>query len=167
MIGAHKRTCVDHQNMPNHNTSIYNYHVWVCVWMAALKACKKRICTTWGLWTCMLPRELIWERVAPSHTGVTQLSDWPELQAMWSAPESPHKACVVHYINDVSLGFKFKFRIRLVLGCLTSVICPFTPTAFIAGSCLCCPVIEVFKMGILLSLCAKKLKFTAHSSLYG
>ena len=25
------------------------------------------------------PRELIWERVAPSHTGMTQQSDWPEL----------------------------------------------------------------------------------------
>ena len=46
-----------------------------CVWMAALKAVgKKRICAACGLWTCMLPRELIWERVAPSHTGMTQLS---------------------------------------------------------------------------------------------
>ena len=24
MIGAHKRTCVDHRNMPNHHTSIYS-----------------------------------------------------------------------------------------------------------------------------------------------
>ena len=30
--------------------------------------------------TCMLPRELIWERVAPSHTGVTQ-SGWLALAA--------------------------------------------------------------------------------------
>ena len=45
MISAHKRTCVDHRNMPNHHTSIYSYHVWVCVWMAAMKAnCTKRIC---------------------------------------------------------------------------------------------------------------------------
>ena len=29
MIGAHKRTCVDHQNMPNHHTSIYSYHVYI------------------------------------------------------------------------------------------------------------------------------------------
>ena len=28
------------------------------------------------------PRELIWERVAPSYTGVTQLSDWLELHAI-------------------------------------------------------------------------------------
>ena len=77
----------------------------VCEWQH-WRLVKKRICGTWDLRTCMLPRELIWERVAPSHTGVTQLSDWPELQAMWSAPESPHKARAVHYINDVSLSLK-------------------------------------------------------------
>ena len=27
--------------------------------------------------TCMLPRELIWERVTPSHTDVTQSGGWP------------------------------------------------------------------------------------------
>ena len=29
---------------------------------------------------------------------------------MLSAPESPHKARVVRYINEVSLKFKFKFN---------------------------------------------------------
>ena len=33
-------------------------------------------------------RVLIWERVAPSHTGVTHLSDWPEMHVMLSVPES-------------------------------------------------------------------------------
>ena len=32
--------------------------------------------------TCMLPTELIWERVATSHTGVTQNSGWPLLQLL-------------------------------------------------------------------------------------
>ena len=32
MIGAHKRTCVDRRNMPNHHTSIYSYHVYECVY---------------------------------------------------------------------------------------------------------------------------------------
>ena len=72
-------------------------HVWVCVWMAALKAIVKRIYIAWGLWTCMLPRDLIWERVAPSHTGVTQLSDWPGLHAMFSSPESCLNSCGVLY----------------------------------------------------------------------
>ena len=54
---------------------------------------------------------------------------------------------------------------NLSVDCLTSVIFPFTLTAFTAGSCLCCAVIEAFMLGILLSLCGKKLKFTAHPSL--
>ena len=46
MIGAHKRTCVDHQNMPNYHTSIY--HEWVCVCVAALKAIAiKDMCHLW------------------------------------------------------------------------------------------------------------------------
>ena len=39
-------------------------------------------------------------------------------------------------------------------GCLTSVISPFTITALTVGSCLCCTLIEAFK-----------LKFTSHPSL--
>ena len=35
-------------------------------------------------------------------------------------------------------------RISLGLGCLTSVISPFTLTALIVGSCLCCALIEAF-----------------------
>ena len=43
-------------------------------------------------------------------------------------------------------------------GCLTSVIFPFTLTTFIAGNaCLCCALVEAFMLGILLSLCGKKL----------
>ena len=55
--------------------------------------------------------------------------------------------------------------INLSGGCLISVIFPFTLTAFIAGSCLCCALIEAFMLGILLSLYGYKLKFTAHPSL--
>ena len=77
-LGAHKRTCVDHWDTPNHHTSICSYHVCECVNGSTEGDCK-RICAIWGLQTCMLPRELILERVAPSHTGMTQLSDWAEL----------------------------------------------------------------------------------------
>ena len=38
-------------------------------------------------------------------------------------------------------------------GCLTLLIRLYT--AFIAGSCLCCALIEAFNLGILLSLCDK------------
>ena len=55
--------------------------------------------------------------------------------------------------------------INLSADCLTSVTFPFTLTAFIPGSSLCCALIEAFMLGILLSLCGKKLKFTAHPSL--
>ena len=41
--------------------------------------------------TCMLPRELIWERVAPSHTGVTQNSGWPLLQLLWRRKKLPYQ----------------------------------------------------------------------------
>ena len=46
--------------------------------------------------------------------------------------------------------------------CILWEMGPFTLTAFIAGSCLCIALIEEFMLGILLSLCGKKLKFTAH-----
>ena len=91
MTSAHKRTYVDHQNIPNHHTSICSYHVWVCVWMAAMKAIVPRgsaCCLKHA--TCMLPRELIWERVAPSHTGMTQskviglgCKMWSGLKSLW------------------------------------------------------------------------------------
>ena len=45
--------------------------------------CKKRICIAWGLQTCMLTRELIWESVAPSHVSITPDSDWPELHTVY------------------------------------------------------------------------------------
>ena len=48
--------------------------------------------------------------------------------------------------------------IILSADCLTSVILPFTLTALIIGSYLCCALIEAFKLGTLLSLCGKKLK---------
>ena len=42
----------------------------MCV--AAMRAIVTRYTAQNVMQTCMLPRELIWERVAPSHTGVTQ-----------------------------------------------------------------------------------------------
>ena len=71
----------EHWNMPNHCTSIY--HEWMCVCVAALKVIVTRYTAQSVMWTCMLPRELIWERVAPSHTGVTQNSGWPLLQLLY------------------------------------------------------------------------------------
>ena len=38
-------------------------------------------------------------------------------------------------------------------GCLTSAIFPFTLTAFVAGSCLCCALIEELMWRIVLFLC--------------
>ena len=85
----------------------------VCEWQH-WRLVKKRICGTWDLRTCMLPRELIWERVAPSHTGVTQLSDWPELQAMWKRTWKPSQgSCGVLY-KWRKFKFKFKFDAELV-----------------------------------------------------
>ena len=77
VIGAHKRTCVDRQNIPNHYTSIY--HEYMCVCVAAQKAIVTRYTAQDVMWTCMLPRELIWERVTPCHTSLTQNGGWPEL----------------------------------------------------------------------------------------
>ena len=106
VIGAHKRTHVDYQNMPNHCTSIY--HEWMCVCVAALKVIVTRYTAQSVMRTCMLPRELIWERVAPSHTGVTQNSGWPLLQLLWSAPEKAQSLMWCAISNVVSFKFKFK-----------------------------------------------------------
>ena len=89
MTSAHKRTCVDCWNIPNHHTSICSYHVWVCVWMAAMKAIVPRgsACCLRHV-TCMLPRELIWEKMAPSHTGMTQSKVIGLGCKMWSSLKS-------------------------------------------------------------------------------
>ena len=49
----------------------------VCMCVAAMRAIVTRYTAQNVMWTCMLPRELIWERVASSHTGVTQSGGWP------------------------------------------------------------------------------------------
>ena len=105
VIGAYKRTHVDCQNMPNHCTSIY--HEWMCVCVAALKAIVTRYTAQSVMWTCRLPRELIWERVAPSHTGVTQNSGWPLLQLLWSAPEKAQSLMWCAISNVVSLSLRW------------------------------------------------------------
>ena len=43
-----------------------------------------------GLQTCMLPRELFWQEVAPFHVDMTQDSDWPELHTV--------KRCRKYYV---------------------------------------------------------------------
>ena len=103
VIGAHKRTHVDHWNMPNHCTSIY--HKWMCVCVAALKVIVTRYTAQSVMQTCMLPRELIWERVTSSHTGVTQNIGWPSLQLLWSTPEK----AVFNVVRYIKCKFKFKF----------------------------------------------------------
>ena len=50
----------------------------VCVNGSTEGNCKEDLCHLW-LADLYAPKEFIWERVAPSHTGMTQLSDWPEL----------------------------------------------------------------------------------------
>ena len=102
VIGAHKRTHVDCQNIPNHCTSIY--HEWMCVCVAALKVIVTRYTAQSVMRTCMIPRELIWERVALSHTGVTQNSGWPLLQLLWSAPEKAQSLMWCAISNVVSLS---------------------------------------------------------------
>ena len=77
VIGAHKRTHVYHQNMPNHCTSIYHEWMCVCVWQQWGWLLLGILYKMWCGPVYMLPRELIWERVAPSHTGVTQNGGWP------------------------------------------------------------------------------------------
>ena len=105
VIGAHKRTHVDHQNMPNHCTSIY--HEWMCVCVAALKVIVTRYTAQSVMRTCMLSRELIWERVAPSHTGVTQNSGWPSLQLLWSTSEKAQSLMWWAISNVVSLSLSW------------------------------------------------------------
>ena len=60
------------RSAPPHGKS-WIYYWWVCVWMAAMKVIVPRasVCCLSHA-TCMLPRKLIWERVAPSHTCMTQ-----------------------------------------------------------------------------------------------
>ena len=79
----------------------------MCVCVAALKVIVTRYTAQSVMWTCMLPRELIWERVAPSHTGVTQNSGWPLLQLLWSAPEKAQSLMWCAISNVVSLSFNF------------------------------------------------------------
>ena len=43
----------------------------MCMCVAAIRAIVIRYTAQNVMQTCMLPRELIWDRVAPSHTGVT------------------------------------------------------------------------------------------------
>ena len=50
----------------------------VCVNGSTEGNCKEDLCSLW-LAHLYAPQRVIWERVAPSHTGMTQLSDWPEL----------------------------------------------------------------------------------------
>ena len=79
MIDTCQRTYVGHWDMLNHYTSIYHKWEWVCVCVVALKVIVTRYTTQNVMQTCMLPRELIWERLAPFHAGMTQESDWPWL----------------------------------------------------------------------------------------
>ena len=60
--------------------------------------------------------------------------------------------------KDKMFGSQMITHLNLSADCLTSVILPFTLTALIIGSCLCCVLTEAFKLGILLSLCGKKIK---------
>ena len=123
VICAHKRTHVDCWNMPNHCTSIY--HEWMCVCVAALKAIVTRYTAQSVMRTCMLPRELIWERVAPSHTGVTQNSGWPLLQLLWSAPEKAQSLmwCAISNVVSLSLSLMFSVFWYLCMVYKYSLIC--------------------------------------------
>ena len=76
--------------------------MWVCV--AALKVIVTRYTAQSVMQTCMLPRELIWERVAPSHTGVTQNSGWSLLQLLSSTPEKAQSLMWCAISNVVSLS---------------------------------------------------------------
>ena len=102
MIGAHKRTCVDHQNMSNH-TSIYSYHVQVCMWMAALKAIVKRgsalheacepVCSlgSWSgrRWLLLI---LVWHSKCLAWAACNVKHTWKSLDSL------------VRYINYLSLS---------------------------------------------------------------
>ena len=117
VICAHKRTHVDCRNMPNHCTSIY--HEWMCVCVAALKVIVTRYTAQSVMWTCMLPRELIWERVAPSHTGVTQSSGWPSLQLLWSTPEKAQSLmwCTISNVVSLSLDLYINWEFLVKVKC--------------------------------------------------
>ena len=72
VIGAHKRTHVDHWNMPNHCTSIYHEWMCVCVWQQwgqlllgiLHKMWCRPVCSP-GSWSGRgwLPLILVWHRV--------------------------------------------------------------------------------------------------------
>ena len=74
VTSAQKSTCADCWNMPNHHASICL--VWEgyegCMAVKAYDS-KVHVLSVWQQ-TCMFPRELIWEGVAPPHNGVTQYS---------------------------------------------------------------------------------------------
>ena len=57
-----------------HAQPLYFYltRVNVCMCVAAMRMIITRYTAQNVMRICMLPRELIWERLAPSHTGVTQ-----------------------------------------------------------------------------------------------
>ena len=114
VIGAHKRTHVDHWNMPNHCTSIY--HEWMCVWVAALKVIVTRYTAQSVMWTCMLPRELIWERVAPSYwcdteqwlalAAVIVKRTWKGLQTLRVARYTNHLLYYILYYGKLNMFFR-------------------------------------------------------------
>ena len=56
-----------------------------------------------------------------------------------------------HNQSDKNTWILHHPRIGLGVGCLTSVIWPFIIIALCIASCLCCAIIEPFKLGILLS----------------
>ena len=88
MISAHKRTCVDCRNMPNHHTSTYSYHVWVCVNGSNEGDCTKRICVLLEACNPYASQGVdLGEGGSLSYWHDIVKSDWPWLQ-MWSGLES-------------------------------------------------------------------------------
>ena len=113
VIGAHKRTHVDHWNMPNHCTSIY--HEWMCVWVAALKVIGTRYTAQSVMQTCMLPRELIWEGGLPLilvwHRTVVGLScSYCEVHLkrampfLWCAIQITYLLFIIIIATDLNFG---------------------------------------------------------------
>ena len=82
--------------------------------MAALKAIVTRYTAQSVMRICMLPRELIWERVAPYHTGVTQNSGWPSLQLLWSAPKKAQSLMWCAISNVVSLSLSLSLALPMI-----------------------------------------------------
>ena len=108
--------------MPNHCTSIY--HEWMCVCVAALKAIVTRYTAQSVMRTCMLPRELIWERVAPSHTGVTENSGlaFAAVIVLLSALENAW-----HSVDALYKFHEFKFSCKVLFTVSDCVyICDFS-----------------------------------------